>query len=217
MKTNRKWAKFGLAALAVAGVLVAAGALYASGGEMAHGAAEAAHGAVAHGGEHHASVTPEKLKDLLWRTLNFIGLVIILVKFASKPIANGLRTRRESIKEQFEELEARKAEAERFYKEYEAKLSGIDDEAKRIVEGAVAQAEAEKERIIAEAHRAAGDIKRQAEMAVQHEMAVAKQRLRADVADQAAVMAEELIRKNLQPADQDRLVAEYLDRVGGLQ
>jgi len=221
MNTNRKWAKFGLAALTVAGVLVAAGVLYASGGEAAHGAAEAAHGAAAaHGGAHggaHGSVTPEKLKDLLWRTLNFIGLVIILVKFTSKPIANALRTRRESIKEQFEGLEARKAEAEQFYKEYEAKLSGIDEEAKRIVEGAVAQAEAEKERIIADAHRAAGDIKRQAEMAVQHELAVAKQRLRADVADQAATMAEELIRKNLQPADQDKLVAEYLDKVGGLQ
>ena len=228
MNTNRKWAKYGLAALTVAGVLVAAGVLYASGGgEVAHGAADAAHGvaeaahgaAAAHGahGGAHGSVTPEKLKDLLWRTLNFIGLVIILVKFTSKPIANGLRSRRESIKEQFEELEARKAEAAQFYKDYESKLSGIDDEVQKIIEGAVAQAEAEKERIIADAHRAAGDIKRQAEMAVQHELAAAQKRLRVEVADQAAAMAEELIRKNLQPADQDKLVAEYLDRVGGLQ
>ena len=218
MNAKKKWAKYGLAALAATGLLVTAGLLYASGGgEVAHGAAEAAHGAAgAHGGAH-GSVTPEKLKDLLWRAMNFAGLVFILVKFLSKPLANALRSRREGIQEQFEELEARRAEAEQFYKDYEAKLSGIEDEVKKIIDGAIAQAEVEKQRIIADAHRAAGDIKRQAEMAVQHELAAAKHRLQADIAEQAATMAETLIHKNLQPADQDRLVAEYLDRVGGLQ
>ena len=185
------------------------------------GAVEAEHGAVeGHGGAHggaHGSVTPEKLKDLLWRALNFLGLVIILVKFTAKPLANALRNRRLSIKERFDDLQARKAEAEQMYKEYEGKLAGIDAEVAKIIEGAVAQAEAEKQRIIADAERAAGDIKRQAEMAVQHELAVAKQRLRVEVAEQAATMAEDLIRKHFQPADQDKLVAEYLDKVGGLQ
>ena len=221
MNVNSKWAKYGLAALAAAGVLVTAGLLYASGGEAAHGAAAAAHGAAeAHGAAHggaHGSITHEKLMDLLWRALNFLGLVIILVKFTSKPIANALKSRRVAIKEQFEDLEAKKAEAEQMYKEYEGKLAGIDDEVTKIIESAVAQAEAEKERIISDAQRAAGDIKRQAEMAVQHELAVANQRLRAEIAEQAATMAEDLIRKNLQPADQDKLVAEYLDKVGGLQ
>ncbi|MDH4321846.1 MAG: ATP synthase F0 subunit B [Desulfobulbaceae bacterium] len=183
-----------------------------------HGAAEAhgdAHG-TAHGGAH-GSVTPEKMKDLLWRALNFLGLVIILVKFTAKPLANALRNRRLSIKERFDDLQARKAEAEQMYKEYEGKLAGIDAEVAKIIEGAVAQAEAEKQRIIADAERAAGDIKRQAEMAVQHELAVAKKRLRVEVAEQAATMAEDLIRKHFQPADQDKLVAAYLDKVGGLQ
>lgn len=229
MNMNSKWAKYSLAALAAAGVLVTAGLLYASGGgEAAHGAAAAAHGAAAatheaaaaHGAAHggaHSSITHEKLMDLLWRALNFLGLVIILVKFTSKPIAHALKSRRAAIKEQFEDLEAKKSEAEQMYKEYEGKLAGIDDEVAKIIEAAVSQAEAEKQRIIEDAHRAAGDIKRQAEMAVQHELAVANQRLRAEIAEQAATMAEDLIRKNLQPADQDKLVAEYLDKVGGLQ
>lgn len=211
MNANRKWAKYGLAALAAVGVLVTAGLLYASGGgEAAHGAA------AAHGGAH-SSVTHEKLMDLLWRAMNFLVLVLILVKFTAKPLANALKSRRLAIKDQLENLEARKIEAEQMYKEYEGKLGGIDDEVKKIIESAVAQAESEKERIIADAQRAAGDIKRQAEMAVQHELASANQRLRAEMAEQAATMAEELIRKHLQPADQDKLVAEYLDKVGGLQ
>ena len=78
-----------------------------------------------------------------------------------------------------------------------------------IIQSAVAQGEAEKARIIEEANRAAADIKRQAEMAIQHELAEAKLRLREEVANQAVVMAEELIRKNLQETDQVKLIDVY--------
>ncbi len=177
--------------------------------------AAAAWAAEGHGGGHGGGVTHEKLMDLLWRTMNFAALVAILVAALRKPIANGLARRRQAIIEQFEELEARKNEAESKYREYEAKLAGIEAEVQRILDAAVAQGEAEKERIIAEAERAAGDIKRQAEMAVQHELAEAKRQLLAEIADAAAKAAEELVRKNLQAEDQVRLVKEYLGKVGG--
>ena len=54
-------------------------------------------------------------------------------------------------------------------------------------------------------------------MAVQNEIADAKRRLKSEIAEQAAVMAEEIIKKNLQDADQDKLVDEYLTKVGGLK
>jgi F-type H+-transporting ATPase subunit b len=162
-------------------------------------------------------IPQDKLWDLLWRALNFAVLVIILVKFAAKPIANSLKARQMSIKEQFEALEAKRAEADKSYKEYDQKLSQIDQEIKKILEAAVAQGEAEKERIIAEANRAAGDIKRQAEMAVQHEIAAVKHELREEVANQAVLMAEELIKKNLQQDDQVKLIEDYLEKVGTVQ
>ncbi len=167
----------------------------------------------AHGGE----FSHKRLMDLLWRTLNFIGLVIILVWFLKKPIANALNGRRQAIIDKFSDLEAQKGEAERLYKEYEARLAKIDGEVEAIVSAAVKQGEVEKERLIAEANRAAGDIRRQAEMAIQHELTEARLRLRSEVAEQAAQMAEELIKKNLQDADQNRLVEDYLEKVGAIQ
>jgi len=181
--------------LAVACLLLSAGMLYASGGEGGHGGS---------GG----LFPPEKVKDLLWRTMNFAVLVVILVKFLSKPLANALSGRRMEIMTTFEDLNERRAEVEKTYKEYEAKLSRIDQEVESIIQTARAQGEAEKERIIAEAERAAGDIKRQAEMAVQHELAEARRQLLAEIADAAAKAAEELVRKNLQAEDQVRLVKE---------
>ncbi|MDA8164947.1 MAG: F0F1 ATP synthase subunit B [Desulfobacteraceae bacterium] len=177
-----------------------AGLLYAS--EAAHEAAQ-------------ASVTPEKLKDLLWRTLNFAALVVILVKFLTKPIANALGGRRQAIKDQFDDLEARRSEAEQLYKQHEGKLAGLEQEVQQIIAAAVTQGKQEQERIIAEANRAADDIKRQAEMAVQHEIAEARSKLREEVAEQAAIMAEEIIKKNLQGADQAKLIEDYLSKVEG--
>lgn len=48
-------------------------------------------------------------------------------------------------------------------------------------------------RILADAEKAAEDIKRQAEAAVQAELEDAKRILREEIAEQAAAMAEELI------------------------
>ncbi len=167
--------------------------------------------------EHHPMVTAAKLKDLFWRTANFLALVVILVKFLAKPIGSGLTGRRQQIKAELEDLEAKRNEAERSYKEFEARLAGMEKEMEVVVEKAVALAEVEKERIIEEAERAAEDIKRQAEAAVQAELVDAKRKLRDEVAEQAAAMAEELIVKNLTPADQVAITEQYLERVGAVQ
>jgi F-type H+-transporting ATPase subunit b len=112
-----------------------------------HGAKAAGHGE-AHGG---GSLSPEKLKDLFWRTVNFLALVVILVKFGAKPILSGLTGRQQQIREELEVLTARRDEAEQSYKEFSAKLAGMEREMEVVVEKAIAQAQVEKERILAEA------------------------------------------------------------------
>ena len=197
---NLSWKKTGVTAVSVLLVLAFAAAAYAS---------EAA--------GHSAAIPREKWLDLLWRTTNFAGLVIILVFFLKKPFADGLSSRREGIKDQLDALESRKAEAEQLYKEAEAKLAKLDEEVNSIITEAVKQGEAEKEKIITDAERAAGDIRRQAEMAVAHEIAEAKTRLKGEIAEQAVLLAEELVKKNIQPADQSRMVELSLEKVGGIQ
>ena len=166
---------------------------------------------------HSSPLAPEKLKDLFWRAVNFIALIIVLVKFGAKPIMAGLTGRQQQIREELDDLTRRRDEAERSYKEFEVRLAGMEREMERVVEKAIAQAQTEKERILAEAERAAEDIKRQAQAAVQAEMEDAKRLLREEVAEQAAAMAEELIVRNLTPADQIAITEQYLERVGAVQ
>jgi F-type H+-transporting ATPase subunit b len=203
MNSNGTWSQIFKISFTAIALISLAGLTYASSGADA--------------GPTFWGIPTTKWWDLLWRVLNFAVLAIVLFKVLSKPVANGLRARQQSISEQFTDLEERKAEAEKAYQTYEEKLASIDQEVSDIIQSALAQGEAEKERIINEANRAAEDIKRQAEMAIQHELAEAKLRLREEVANQAVVMAEELIRKNLQEADQVKLIEDYLAKVGTVQ
>jgi len=198
-----------------------------------HGAADAGHAVVddghgataehgdagdAHGGAHATdSLSPAKLKDLGFRVMNFLVLLIILVKFGAKPIADSLGDRRKQIRVELEDLESKKVQAEQDYKEFSAKLESVEKDVGTIVEKAVAQAEIEKVRILEAAEKSADDIKRSAEAAIFNEIVAAKRDLKQSVTEQAAEMAEELIIKNLTADDQVKIIEDYLDKVGALQ
>jgi F-type H+-transporting ATPase subunit b len=188
-----------------------------------HGAPAAAadaHGDAAHADTGHAvanSLSAAKLKDLGWRIVNFIALMIILVKFGAKPIGNGLAARRNRIRDEIEDLEKKKADAEKSYKDFQDKLAGVESEIDKVVERAVAQAEVEKAKILEKAEQAAADLKRSAEQAVQNEVTEARKLLKNEVADQAALLAQELIVKNLTADDQVKIIENYLDKVGAVQ
>lgn len=178
------------------------------------------HGDDAHATDdgHHASnsLSHEKLMDLFWRFVTFVVLICILVKFGAKPIGNALSSRREQVKTEIEDLEVRRAEAEQEYRDFEAKLASVEKDIDSIVEKAVAQAEIEKAKILEKAEQSAADIKRAAEQAIQNEVVKAKRSLQNDVADQAAVMAEGLIKENLTDDDQVKIVENYLAKVGAV-
>jgi F-type H+-transporting ATPase subunit b len=178
--------------------------------------------AAGHGEEHGAShsapmVTKEKLKDLLWRTLNFAALIIILVKFGGKPVTEALNSRRRTIEEDLNSLQAKRDGAERSYQEFEARLAGMEQEIRQTVQRAMEMAEEERHRILAAAEEEARNIRRQAEAAVAAAVALAQHQLQNEVAEQAVAMAEQLIVKNLTPADHAAIIEQYLDKAGAAQ
>lgn len=162
------------------------------------------------------SLSAEKVKDLGWRVVNFIALMIILVKFGAKPIGSGLAARRKQIRDDIENLQQKRVESEESYKAFQEKLANVESEIDTIVEKAIAQAEIEKAKIIKKAEQAADDIQRTAEMAIQNELTEARRSLKNEVAEQAAVMAEELIVQNLTNEDQFRIIDDYLAKVGAV-
>lgn len=186
-------------------VMALAVVAFASGGD----AGSAGHGA---DGAHHA-LTKSQIMNFIWHCLNFSILAFVLFKFLKKPIVEGLSNRTQSIKNAFGELDAKRIDAERKYKEYEDKLKDLDAEAQKIFKSFIEQGEAEKEKIISQAKETAERIKSQADLYVQQEIAKARISLQREVSELAVKMSEDIISKNLTSDDHQRLIIEYLEKV----
>jgi F-type H+-transporting ATPase subunit b len=188
--------------------------------EAAHGDAAAAgqsveaepHGAAEHGDGHDDSGA---MLDLLARFINFALLVIILAVVLKKSNALGFFSDRvEEIKKRMERLQQEKDEAESKYREVQKKLTDFESEKESILAEARKDGESEKAKIISEAERRVAHMLEQVESTVRQEVEDAKGRLREEVAELAAEKAREIISKELSEDDQDRLVNEFIERVG---
>ena len=155
----------------------------------------------------------DKTKDLIWRTMNFVVLAGVLIFLLKKPVAQALAARRQGIKDQLDDLERKKAEAEQQLSEYQQKLNQLEQEVEKIVAEYVKDGEAMKAKIIEEAKASAEKLQDQAKKNIEHEFDKARKELKAEMAHQAVSMAEELIKKSINDEDQKRIISEYLTKV----
>lgn len=151
-------------------------------------------------------------KDFFLRLMNFAIMVGILYKLLKKPMSNFFASRRENIQRLLEELEQQKKDAEDKAAEYQAKLAALDKETEKIVAEYIQEGEAEKQKIVEAAERQAAYIKEQAKLAIQQEIKAAKESLQEEIAELSVGAAEDLLKKNIRPEDQDRLVDEFMTK-----
>ena len=76
------------------------------------------------------------------------------------------------------------------------------------------EGEAEKEKILAEASLRVQQIIEQAEATIAQEMQSARDRLKQEVVGLAALKAKEIIAREINDQDQDRLVQDFIEKVG---
>ena len=148
-----------------------------------------------------------------FRLMNFTVLAIALVFLLRKPLSQALGARIKGIKDQLEDLEARKTEAEKQLAEYNEKLSRLEKESEKIVEDYIKQGYEAKARILKEAESAAEKLQIQARRNIEHEFKQAKLKLQEEIFETSLAKAEEIIKGKISGEDQDRLVDEYLRKV----
>ena len=148
-----------------------------------------------------------------FRVMNFAVLAIVLVYLLRKPLSQALSSRIKVIKDELEDLEARKDEAEKKLAEYNEKLAQLEKEAETIVEDYIKQGHEAKERILKEAESSAEKLKTQARRNIEYEFEQAKLKLQAEIFETSLEKAEDIIKIKFSEDDQDRIVDEYLKKV----
>lgn len=148
-----------------------------------------------------------------YRVMNFTVLAVVLFLLLRKPVSNALSNRIKGIKEQLEDLEMKKQEAEKELADYEQKLSALDKEAEKIISDYIRQGNEAKQRILEEAKASAQKLEEQAKKSIEHEFKEAKLKLQQDILEKALLKAEDVIKSSITDEDQEKLVDEYLEKV----
>jgi F-type H+-transporting ATPase subunit b len=153
------------------------------------------------------------LGNAVWTLLIFVIVVVALGKFAWGPVLALLREREEFIHRSLSEAKRDRDEAEARLKEQAAKLQSAQAEAGKIIEEARREAEQFRgelrQRAKAEADTLIGNAQRQ----IQMETTRALQQIRHEAVDLSVEIASKLLQRNLNKADNERLIEEALKQV----
>lgn len=150
---------------------------------------------------------------MTWKIINFVILAVGVYLVWTKAISGLLKKRGSDIQNAIEEARKAKDAADRNAAEYRAKLSVLDSKVAEIHQELKLEGEAEKARIIAEAAKSAEALKAQAKLAAEQEIKKARIEIREEAARLAVELAEDILKKELSPADQERLVKGYLNNL----
>lgn len=148
-----------------------------------------------------------------YRIFNFVVLAGILVFLLRNPVKQFFGSRIRVIREQLEDLENQKQEAEKKLTEYNERLAAMSRESEKIIEDYRRQGENLRDQILKEAEAAAGKLEEQARKNIEREFAQAKLHLETEVFDKALEKAEQKLKRITTHDDQEKLVREYLDKV----
>ena len=214
-RTKTKCSRWTIAILLLASFfLLLNGMAFATGDDHANSPEAVEEGAY---GEGHDADRTADLMNLLSRFWNFAVFMIILVVVVKKfKVKDMLTARIDEIRQRLDDLKREKEETESRYQEAERKLREFEGEKQDILEQFKKEGEAESQKIVAEAQQRSAQILEQTELTIQQEMQSAKKKLREGVVELAAQRAGEIMAKEMTDKDQDRLVNEFIKKVGDL-
>src|SRR5215472_4671920 len=150
---------------------------------------------------------------LLFYIFNFGLFVYILARYAGPLTIKFFRDRANEIRESIRLSESGFRSATQTAEEAEAEVAGLEAEKARILAEMRAETVREVARMRELGQRAAERIRRDAELAASSIADNGRRTVQAHLAATAARLARELIKNDLEAADEARLVREFLDAV----
>lgn len=152
-------------------------------------------------------------RNALWAVGIFIFLLVILGRYAWKPVLRAMQAREQALTDIVAETERRKTEGEEILALYRQRLEAAEQDVAAMLQRAQEQAEVTRGEIVEHAKKQAAASIAEAE----RQIALAKQEALKEIyrntADLATTVAAKIVRKEISPADHDRLVDESIKRL----
>lgn len=144
--------------------------------------------------------------DALWTVIAFFLLLVVLLKFAWKPILTGLKARQDHIDGEIKSAEGTRKQAESLLTDY--KQRGL-----KIIEDATAAAQQSQRELIEETRKETQLVKSRAQDDIRHAMTAASDRLWNEAAEMLLMLGSEVLGRTITPQDNERLIREAVEKM----
>lgn len=154
-----------------------------------------------------------KWKELLTQVVGFLIVLWLLRKYAWGKLLAFTEKRRETIAEEFANIDKAKADADALRRRYDQELAGIETTRRVRIQDAVHEASAVASQIREEARTEAVSMRVKAGADIEMEMDKANAAFREHMVVAVIGATEKLIRERLDDAHHRRLINQFLDEV----
>ena len=144
----------------------------------------------------------------------FLVLIWAVRKYLFGPIGGILEARQSEVQNTLNQVYRDREAMETSRREYEARLAGIEAEARDRIQAALKEAQGMKEEIIGAAHTEADRLVDHAREEVVREKQRAMVELRTHVADLAVEAAGKILRRSVDDRTHRELVSDFINQVG---
>ncbi|HEX5707610.1 MAG TPA: ATP synthase F0 subunit B [Pyrinomonadaceae bacterium] len=155
--------------------------------------------------------------DTIVRLINLLIFVGIMFYLLRRPLGESLRARREGIRRELMRAQEERNAALAKLEEVEARLAKLGAEVETINAQARREAEEERARIERSTEEDAQKLREQARREIESAGKAARMELREYAAEQSVRLAEEIVRRDLRPEDDERLMKNYVEDLGGIK
>ncbi len=153
--------------------------------------------------------------DWLPRIINFAIIAGIVVYFMRKPIRDFFANRSAEIAKAMQESKDARERAVAALAEMERKIKDLEAETSRMVAEAESRGEKDRAALVEEGKKLAQEIQGQVKEGIDIEVQKAKTALAVEAALLSIDLAEGKIKEKISGQDHERIVKEYISKVGG--
>jgi F-type H+-transporting ATPase subunit b len=150
------------------------------------------------------------MAQLIFPFINFVIFLYLVRRFLLPKAREYFRSRRDEIKDAVQGASESIRDAEQRVQDLRNRLSLLSEEAKNIEEELRREGERQKSKLLVETEHLANKIKLDAGFLADQEAKLARRTVRQEIARRARQSAEQALQRHLTPADQQRLVQEFL-------
>lgn len=150
---------------------------------------------------------------MLTHIVGFVIMVLILKKFAWKPILGIMQERRDKIQGEFDKIESDRSEVAKAKAAYEAKVRDIDSLSRQKLAEAVNEGHKIAAEIKDKGREDAQEIIARAKAELSRDVDKARVALKDDMINMTIAAAEKIISARMDEAENRRLISDFIDSV----